>query len=398
MSASDPTRFLSERVVATLGRRAEPLSSPLTSLVNLGQGTPDLPTLPHIVERVSQALRDEPRVQYTAYDGIPPLREAIADKLRRDNGLDYDPASEIMVTTGAQEAVWIAMQLLTDPGSEFLVGDPHYSVYDEVAGLLGGRVVAIPSIAARGFQYDLDAMESAITERTQAILLVSPDNPTGAVQEPATVRRVAAIADRHDLFVISDELYERFVFDGAVHTSFAALPGMRERTITIGGFSKAYAMTGWRVGYLAYPAAFRPAAMLAKHSLSICTPVPSQVAALAALAGPPAGLAAMFAEWSGRRVFFYDRLAALGIPVIRTPGAYYAMVDVRTSGLSGAEFSRRFAEAEGVRVSPGGAFGPAGEHLVRISYMTPRPALDDALDRLGRFWAAATTSQRKEPA
>jgi aminotransferase len=397
---SDPTtsRFLSDRVSATLGHRAEALTSPITPLVNLGQGTPDLPTPPHIIEAVHQALLDQPRVQYTDYAGIPMLREAIAGKLRRDNGLDYDPDQEIMVTNGSQEAVWIAMQLITDPGDEFLIGDPHYSVYDEVVGLLGGTVVPIPSIVNRGFQYDLDAMEAAITPRTKAVLLVSPDNPTGAVQDPVTVGRVAEIAERHDLFVISDELYERFVFDGAVHTSFATLPGMRERTITIGGFSKTYAMTGWRVGYLAFPAGFRAAALLAKHSISICTPVPSQVAAHAALTGPPEALGDMFAEWTARRTYFYGRMAELGIPVVRTPGAYYAMVDVRATGCTDGEFSHRFAEAEGVRASPGSAFGPAGRHFVRISFMTPRPALDDALDRLGRFWTTLIITDRKEKA
>jgi len=395
MSAA-PTRFLSERVTATLGRRAEPITSPMTPLLNLGQGTPDLPTPPHIIEAVHDALLDQPRVQYTDYAGIPMLREAIAEKLRRDNGLDYDPDREIMVTIGSQEAVWIAMQLLTDPGDEFLIGDPHYIVYDEVVELLGGKVVAVPSIVECGFQYDLDAMEAAITPRTKAILLVSPDNPTGAVQEPEIVARIAEIAERHDLFVISDELYERFLFDGAVHTSFATIPGMRARTITIGGFSKAYAMTGWRVGYLAFPAELRAGALLAKHSISICTPVPSQVAAHAALTGPPEALAGMFAEWTARRTFFFDRLAELGIPVVRTPGAYYAMADIRSAGLTSAQFSRRFAEAEGVRVSPGSSFGPAGEGFVRVTYMTPRPVLDDALDRLGRFWTRVSTPHQEE--
>ncbi len=391
MTTDTSTRFLSRRVRDATASRPDTLTGPRTTMLNLGQGTPDLPTLPHIIERVAAALRDEPRIQYTEYAGIPPLREAIAGKLRDDNGLDYDPATEIMVTNGAQEAVWIAMQLLTDPGDEFLIGDPHYVVYDEVAALLGGTVVPIPSVVATGFQYDLDAMEAAITPRTKAIVLVSPDNPTGAVQGPEIVRRLAEIARRHDLFVISDELYERFVFDGASHLSFATLPGMRERTITIGGFSKTFAMTGWRVGYLAYPAAFGPAVTLAKHSISISVAVASQVAALAALTGPPDGLAGMFAEWTERRGFFYGWLERHCIPVVRTPGAYYAMVDVRASGLSGREFSAALAEREGVRVSPGGSFGPAGEGFVRVSFMTPRPDLDSALDRFHRFWVSITS-------
>lgn len=380
-----PRQFLSKSSRTLLAERGEMRSSADTPLINLGQGTPDLPTAPHIIAAVRRHLDEHPWVPYSPYDGLPALRQAIAAKLKRDNGLDYDPDAEIMVTNGSQEAVWIAMQLLADPGDEFLIGDPHYTVYDDVAGLLGGKMTPVPSIVGQGFQYDLEAMELAITPRTKAIVLVSPDNPTGAVQTPATVQGIAAMAARHNLAVISDELYERFLFDGAIHTSIATLPEMRARTLTIGGCSKAYAMTGWRVGYLAYPAAFRAAALRAKHSLSICTAVPSQIAAQAALAGPPAMLAGMLAEWADRRTFLFARLSELGIPIVRTPGAYYALVDIRASGLSSPAFARRLAAAEGVRVSPGSAFGAAGEGFVRVSFMTPRPALDQALTRLGRF-------------
>jgi aminotransferase len=400
MTATATTdRFLSDRLGALLADRGEVRAGAATPLLNLGQGTPDLPTPAHVLEAVRRSFAD-PHIQYTPYDGVPALREAIAAKLWRDHALAYDPGAEIMVTNGSQEAIYVALSLLLDPGDELLIGDPHYTVYDEIAALLGARVVPVPSVAAQGFQYDVEAMARAVTARTKAILLVSPDNPTGAVQTPATLDRLAALAARHDLLVVSDELYERFVFDGAVHVGFGALPGMRERTLTIGGFSKAYAMTGWRVGYLAYPAAFRPAALLVKHAISICTSAPAQAAALAVLTGPAAPLEEMMAEWASRREDLYARLETMGIGVVRTPGAYYALLDVRAAGLSSTAFATDLAAAEGVRVTPGSVFGPAGEGYVRVSFMTPRPQLDEALDRLERFWVrvrSATTNGEEQP-
>lgn len=394
--ATAPDRFISSRLRGLIAGKGAIPSSPHTPLINLGQGTPDLPTPAHVLDAVRASFA-EPRIQYTPYDGIPELRAAIAEKLRRDNGLDYDPMAEIMVTNGAQEAVYIALHLLLDAGDEALIGDPHYTVYDEIARCLGARVLPVPSIADWGFQYDVDAMAAAVTDRTRAILLVSPDNPTGAVQPRSTLARVATLAEERDLVVVSDELYERFVFDGAQHVAFASLPGMHPRTITIGGFSKAYAMTGWRVGYLAFPAVFRPAALLVKHAISICTAAPVQAAAMAVLSGPRMPLDAMMAEWTERRAYFYDRLLGMGVAVHRTPGAYYALLDIRRSRVSSGGFATRLAQEEGVRVTPGSAFGPTGEGYVRVSFMTPRPQLDDALDRLERFWSRVGRSQEGEP-
>lgn len=388
MTSSQPIdTFVSSRITDILQSSGH-AQSPVNYDIILGQGTPDLPTPAYILDAVDSALRRNPRVQYTDYSGMPELRQAIAQKLQRDNDLTYDPQTEIMVTNGAQEAIWIALQMITNPGDEFLIGDPHYTVYDEMVSLLGGRVIPVHSKPDSGFQYDLEAMESAISPNTKAIILVSPDNPTGAVQSHHVVMGVAAIAERYHLFVIADELYERFLFDDVRMTSFGSIPNQRDRCITIGGFSKGWAMTGWRVGYLAFPSVLRPAAMLIKHSTSICTAVPSQLAALAVLNAPASAIDEMMDEWSLRRTFMFDRLAELGIPVIRTPGAYYALVDVRETGLTDREFSAGLAAAENVRVSPGSAFGPSGAGFVRVSFMTPRPQLDEGLDRLGRYWTS----------
>ena len=194
--------------------------------------------------------------------------------------------------------MFVALFSTLNPGDEVIAADPHYRVYDEVIAMCGATVSVVPTIEETGFQIDTDALEAAITPRTRAILVVSPDNPTGSVQNRQTAERIAAIAREHDLLVYSDELYERFIFDGAEHVSFAALPEMHERTITINGFSKAYAMTGWRVGYLGVPAALKPAMTTVKHATSICAAAPSQIAALAILEGPQEPLQQMMAEWT----------------------------------------------------------------------------------------------------
>jgi aminotransferase len=357
--------------------------------ISLSQGTPDLPTPRHAIDAVQDYLRDG-TVYYTFHDGMPELREAIARKLDRENGLHYDPESEIIVTAGAQEGMFVALFSTLNPGDEVIAADPHYRVYDEVIAMCGATVNIVPTIEETGFQIDTDALEAAITPRTRAILIVSPDNPTGSVQNRQTSERIAAIAREHDLLVYSDELYERFIFDGAEHVSLAALPEMHERTITINGFSKAYAMTGWRVGYLGVPAALKPAMTTIKHATSICAAAPSQIAALAILEGPQEPLQQMMAEWTERRSYLYDRLDAMGARPIRTPGAYYVFFDVSPSGMTATEFATAFAEAEQVRVGSGAVFGPGGAPYARASFMLPMPELKVALDRLERFWTQVT--------
>ena len=375
-----------------LADRAKPFNDTVLQTVPpkppimLSQGTPDLPTPRHAVEAVTEYLRSG-RVYYTFHDGIPALREAIAGKLARENGLHYDPATEIIVTAGVQEAIFTTLMGIINPGDELIVADPHYFVYDQIVQMVGGKVVTVPVDKDAGFLLIPAAIEAAVTPRTKAILIITPDNPSGAVQPRHILEAVAEIATRHDLLVIADELYERFCFDGAEHVSIGTLPGMHERTITLNGFSKAYSMTGWRVGYLATPAGMKPALTTIKHATSICAAAPSQVAALAVLTGPQEPLEEMMTEWSARRTYLYDRLKTAGIPVIRTPGSYYVFIDISPTGLSDTEFAHQFAEEEGVRVGPGSGYGPGGAGHVRASFMLPIGELAEAIDRLESFWA-----------
>lgn len=390
-SNQDTTRFLSERAQAFTGTPLQTL--PTREYISLSQGTPDLPTPQHAIDAVTKYLKGG-TVYYTFHDGMPELRAAIARKLERENGLVYDPQEQIIVTAGAQEGMFVALFGTLSPGDVLLAADPHYKIYDEVVHLAGATVQTVPALAESGFQIDTDALAAAVTPKTKAILVVSPDNPTGAVQNRETCEKIAAIAQEHDLLVFSDELYERFLFDGAEHISIAALPGMAERTITINGFSKAYAMTGWRVGYLAVPHGMKPALTTIKHACSICAAAPSQIAALAILDGPREPLDQMMAEWTERRTYLYDRLNAMGLNPVRTAGSYYIFFDVSGSGLSGQEFAKALADQEGVRLGPGVLWGLAGNPYVRASFMIALPELTEGLDRLERFW----NSVRKDKA
>ncbi len=364
-----------------------PLQTPPTQpMIVLSQGTPDLPTPRHAIEAVEEYLRSG-RVYYTFHDGMPELRAAIAQKVERENSLHYDPETEIIVTAGVQEAIYTTLIGVINPGDELIIADPHYPVYDQIVSMAGGKVVTVPVDKEAGFLLLPDAIEAAITQKTKAILVVTPDNPSGAIQPRPILEAIADIARRHDLLVIADELYERFCFDGATHVSLGSLPGMHERTITLNGFSKAYSMTGWRVGYLLAPEGMKPALTTIKHATSICAAAPSQIAALAILTGPQGPLEEMMTEWTARRTYLYDRLAAAQIPVIRTPGSYYVFVDISSTGLSSAEFAQRLMDEEGVRVGPGSGYGPGGEGHVRTSFMLPIAELGEGLDRLDRFWS-----------
>lgn len=383
----DGSQWLADRARPLMGTPLQKKST--QTFIHLSQGTPDLPTPRHAIDAVEEYLRSG-TVYYTFHDGMPELRAAIARKLASENDLQYDPESEIIVTAGAQEGMFVALFGTLNEGDQVIVADPRYRVYDEVIKMVGGEVVSVPVDVEAGFMMRADAIEAAVTDRTKAILIISPDHPSGAAQPREVLEAIGEVAKRHDLLIYSDELYERFMFDGVRHVSVASIPGLKERTITLNGFSKSYSMTGWRVGYLCVPSGMKPALTAIKHATSICAAAPSQVAALAILEGPQEPLQEMMAEWAGRRAYIYERLESMGIRTLRTPGAYFILFDITPSGLSSSEFAKRFADEEGVRVSPGTAFGATGEGLARASFMTPMPELTEALDRLERFWERVT--------
>ena len=305
-----------------------------TGLINLGSGTPDLPTPEYVMDRVREGLRGG-IIQYTAYDGIAPLREAIAEKLRTENHLEYS-ADNIIVTNGAQESIFVLCGALLNPGDEVIVTNPYYSAYCNIVALCGGRAVIVPVTPESGWSWDLAALEAAVTPRTKLVIVVSPDNPTGAVVTKATMEGIAKLATKHNFLVVSDELYEKYIYDGAEHFSFARLPGMLERTITVNGFSKSFGMTGWRVGYLAVPSWMKQVATETRHMHSISTSLPTQLGALAALTGPPEPWLERLQTYSDRRAYLLERLEGMRLPFVRTHGSYYIMADIRASGMDSA--------------------------------------------------------------
>ncbi len=363
-------------------------SVPTVGLLSLSTGTPDFATPPHIIEAAKRAL-DEKQTTYTAWRGVPELRWAIADKLARDNGISADPETEILVTTGTQEALQVVCKTLLDPGDDILIHAPYYDEYRRDALIADARLVPVPTRQEDNFAIDAAEVEARITPRTKAIIIVTPSNPTGAVQPRAALEQIADIARRHDLVVISDELYEKFVYEDNRHNSIASFPGLRERTITINGFSKCCSMTGFRVGYIAAPADFILAMLPIKHGMTICAPAVSQWAALASLTGPQDWFKSVLEEYDLRRRLWLNALDAAGLTYGRPQGAYYVYINVGSTGLTAEGFSRRLREEYGIAIGSGGGIGREWEMYVRGSLAVPTTQLREGLDRLtdavGRF-------------
>jgi aminotransferase len=375
-------RLASERarqVSATLAKQTS-ISSP--GMINLASGTPDFPTPSHVAEAGQRAIA-EGRTIYTAWAGLPPLREAIAEQLRREKGLAVDPANEIIVTAGSQAAMLTVTLALLDPGDEVLVPTPFYDEYRRDILLAGATMIPVPTRLEDNFEVDPEALERAVTPRTKAMILISPSNPTGAVMERPTLERIAAIARRHDLLVIWDELYERFVYDGFQHVSLASLPGMWDRTVVINGFSKCYGMTGWRIGYVAARREICDALLPITHGMTICAPSMAQYAALAAITGPTDWFDEILAEYDRRRRLWMQALASMGLPYGRPRGAYYIMPHVGSTGLSSQQFARVLREEANVMIGgAGGATDPFNEGFVRCSLAVPYAQLEQGLERM----------------
>lgn len=382
-------RFLSLRASDSdlgVGNRLIEMSRHVPDVVALGRGDPDLPTPPHIVEAGQQALRAG-HTHYTPLRGLDSLREAIAEKLQRENGIVVDPEEEVLITTGTQEAVVIAALALVDPDDEIIMPDPYYFSYEYAIQYAGGQVVTVPTRLATHFEPDPDDVAKAITSRTKAIVLLTPNNPTGAVYSRDTLERIAEVAMARGIPVISDELYEKLVFEGSEHFSIGSIPGMRGQTITINGFSKSYRMTGWRIGYMVGPARFIRSAQKIKHTLTICAPSFSQYAAVAALTGPQDCLKEGLDTYDERRRAFLTRLDEMGIPYFRPKGTFYVFADMSGFGVGTDELCVEMLQEARVFIYPGGHFGAYGDGFVRISLLAPIPRLMEGLDRIERFLA-----------
>ena len=352
----------------------------LPDVIALGAGDPDFHTPAHIVEAARKAIAED-RHHYAPPAGMPELRAAIARRLAADFGLDYG-AEEIIVTAGAQEAVMLALACLIEEGDEVLLPAPRFTSYDTAVAMLGGRVVDIATREEDGYATTPEAVMAALSPRSKVLVLITPNNPTGAVTPPDTIRRLAELAIAEDLIVIADEIYARLLYDGARHLSIATLPGMRDRTITLNGFSKAYAMTGWRVGYLCAPEPVARRMLDPRHSLSIAAATPSQHAALAAADGPQEPVDAMVRAYAERRTLALASLDDLGMSYGRPDGAFYAYVDVSRSGLSAADFCRRMLEEARVLAMPGTVFADPAARRMRLSFLQPLPRMAEAFARI----------------
>jgi aminotransferase len=380
-------RALSQRVrdVPPSGiRRFFDIAATMTDVISLGIGEPDFDTPPQVVEAGVQSLR-RGRTHYTSNYGTIELRRALAEHLERRYGVSYDPASEILVTVGASEAVDLALRATCDPGDEVILHEPSYVAYSPAITFSGGRVNFVSTRLDREFALHPADIEAAITPRTKAIFLGYPCNPTGAVLTPGALDEIARIAVRHDLLVYSDEIYDRLAYGDYRHRAASALPGMRERTILMGGFSKAYAMTGWRVGFLCAPAAMLEGIVKVHQYGIMSAGTTAQDAALEALRSGEPDVERMLAEYDRRRRLLVDGLNALGLRTFEPRGAFYAFPQISSTGLSSEAFVERLLTEEHVACVPGGAFGPSGEGHVRMCYATSEGKIREALERIGRF-------------
>ena len=352
-------------------------------VIALGRGDPDFHTPAHIVEAAKAAL-DANAHHYTGPTGLPQLRTAIAADLNSSYGLDYT-AEEIVVTAGVQESIMLCMLALCAPGDEVLITSPRFTTYDTAVHLCGGVPVPVPTHEKDDFALGLAEIEARITPRTRMFVLVSPNNPTGAVTPPAVIRQIADLAIKHDILIIADEIYAKMIYAPNEHLSIATLPGMKERTITLNGFSKTYAMTGWRVGYLAAPLDFVNKVTEPRHTLSINTCTVSQHAALAALTGPQEPLAAMLADYAARRDWLMPALTAAGFTYGHPGGAFYIYTNISSTGMAAPEFCERLLRETGVMLFPGTMFGDDSTDYIRISYLQPLPMIQEAMHRITTF-------------
>ncbi|MDR7521734.1 MAG: pyridoxal phosphate-dependent aminotransferase [Armatimonadota bacterium] len=386
MTPRNARRSATDFLAARVGRhppgereRLLQLAEGRADLISLGRGDPDLPTPPHIVEAARRAL-EEGATHYTHWQGREDLRQAICDKYRREYGMQVDP-SRVVVTAGAQEAIYITFQALLDPGDEVLMADPHYLPYTRAIRFAGGLPVYVPTFEEHAFVMQPEDVVRSITSRTKVLVVVSPGNPTGAVIPTEVMAELAAVSHSHDLLVVMDEIYEKFVFDGAVHTTIAAEPGMMDRTIIVNGFSKTYAMTGWRVGYLIAPGPIVRSMAIVKHTMTICAPAVSQAAALAALEGPQGVAEETRQIYAGRRQVLVEGLVRLGLNCGGSRGAFFAYANVTSTGVSAFDLCTRLLDV-GVLIFPGTAFGN-GEGYVRASFLQPPERLQEAIERIG---------------
>ncbi len=384
-------KLISERLkqISPSGiRKFFDLLASMEEVISLGVGEPDYSTPWHICEPAVRSL-EKGYTMYTSNLGIPELRQELALYLQAKYNLSYDPESELLITVGVSEGLDLAMRAILNPGDEVIMPDPCYVAYEPCALLAGGTVIKVPTYQPTDFEISAAEIEARITDSTKAILIGYPANPTGAVMPRAKLREIAEVARRHQLIVISDEIYARLTY-GVEHTCFATLPEMKESTILLGGFSKAYAMTGWRIGYAASSRELIAAMTKIHQYTMMCVPTMSQVAAIAALKEGESSIGEMLTEYNQRRQLIVKGLNEIGLDCFEPKGAFYAFPSVKSTGLSAEEFAEGLLLEEKVAVVPGSAFGQCGEGYVRCCYATSPREIEESLTRIKRFVAKYT--------
>ena len=364
-------------------RRFFDIVAEMSGVISLGVGEPDFVTPWHIRESCVHGLQ-RGYTAYTSNYGLLELRQEIAKMIEADYGVIYDPKCEALVTVGVSEALDLAMRAILSPGDEVLVPEPCYVSYQACVTLAGGKPVSVSTSRENEFRVTVDQLAAALTPRTKALLIGYPNNPTGAVMPREDLAAIAQFAEKNDLIVISDEIYANLTYDG-VHTCFASLPGMRDRTILLNGFSKAYAMTGWRIGYALGNADFIGAMTKIHQFTMLCAPITAQIAAVEALQQGRPSRDRMVAEYDKRRRLMVEGFRNMGLDCFEPKGAFYVFPSIQNTGLTSLEFAEKLLQAEKVALVPGNAFGACGEGYVRCSYAASSKNLSEALDRIARF-------------
>ena len=360
------------------------LLSSIDGAISLGVGEPDFVT-PWPMRAAGIMAIEKGFTMYTSNRGMPELREAVAKYHRKFYNLKYDPKSEILVTTGSSEALDLAFRAILDPGDEVIMSDPHYVAYPVCVSLAGGVPVPVPTYEKNNFELMPADIRKKLTPRTTTILMSFPSNPTGAVMPKKLLLEIAKIAVEHDLLVVSDEIYARLTYD-AEHTCMASLPGMKDRTILIGGFSKAFAMTGWRVGFSLANAEITEAMLKVHQYTMMCAPIMGQLAAVEALKDSNnKEVEAMLAEYDRRRRVIVKGFRDLGLSCFEPKGAFYAFPNIKSTGMTSEEFAEGLLTEEKVAVVPGSVFGKCGQGYIRCCYATSMPEIEEALKRIKKF-------------
>ena len=381
-----PCDFVSQRVnqISPSGiRRFFDLLASMEGVISLGVGEPDFTTPWHIRQTAINSLK-KGYTKYTSNSGMPELRQELSRYLKDNYNVVYDPDGELLITVGVSEALDLAIRAILNPGDEVIIPDPCYVSYNAGVILAGGKPIMVPTNQESNFEVSAADIEARVTDKTRAILIGYPANPTGAVMTRDNLIRIAEVARRHQLLVISDEIYAKLVY-GVEHICFAALPEMKENTILLGGFSKAYAMTGWRIGYAAAPRDIIAAMTKIHQYTMMCVPTISQVAAIEALRTGESSVLEMVEEYNRRRLIIVKGLSDIGLSCFEPKGAFYAFPSIKSTGLTSEEFAERLLMEEKVAAVPGSAFGQCGEGHIRCCYATSLADIEKALSRIKRF-------------